>query len=234
MGAVNFDNTYITFAGIHIFEPLVLLTNSILFLIGIWFYLKLRKTTGEYNRRKSNFILMLGISSVLGGLAHAIHEQVGSVFLKLIIAACHLFSLVSAYYCLLGSYQLYVQTEGKANYWVKRIAISWFSLVLIWVAYTNQFAIITAHAGLVLMFALWVHLRAMKMDYTGSGYVAAGISTSFISVGVHLSKFSLHEWFNYKDIAHVFMIVALIFIGKGLVKSSQEEFADQETEIVNS
>lgn len=231
---MNFDYTSINLAGLLIFEPLVLLTNSLLFLIGLWFYLKLRKAPGEYGRRKGIFILMLGISSLLGGLAHAIHEQFGTLFLKLIIAGCHLFSLASAYYCLLGSYQLYADASGKNNYWIKRIALSWFSLVLILVAYTNQFAIITAHAGLVLMFSLWVHLKAMRLDYSGSGYVAAGISTSFVSVAVHLSKFSLHEWFNYKDIAHVFMIIALLFIGKGILIGNERSIEEGEVEPLNS
>lgn len=231
---MNFDYTSITLAGLLIFEPLVLLTNSLLFLIGLWFYFKLRKAQGAYGRRKGIFILMLGLSSLFGGLAHAIHEQFGTLFLKIIIAACHLFSLASAYYCLLGSYQLYADSHGKNYYWIKRVALSWFSFVLLLVACTNQFAIITAHAGLVLMFSLWVHLKAMRLDYSGSGYVAAGISTSFVSVTVHLSKFSMHEWFNYKDIAHVFMIISLLFIGKGILLSNQETLKEEEVEVLNS
>jgi hypothetical protein len=34
---------------------------------------------------------------------------------------------------------------------------------------------------------------------------------------VHLLKISLHDWFNHKDLAHIFIILSLILIGRGVV-----------------
>jgi len=65
-----------------------------------------------------------------------------------------------------------------------------------------------------------VHLTATaKKDYYK--YIGWGIAISFITAIVHGVKFSLHAYFNYNDIAHVFIILSLITMFTGAKKGAQ-------------
>jgi hypothetical protein len=60
-----------------------------------------------------------------------------------------------------------------------------------------------------------VHLSAkIKKDYYK--YISYGILVSFITAIVHGLKFSLHPHFNYNDIAHVFIMISLYIMYKGV------------------
>lgn len=219
---MNFGDTFLSIGSFRFYEPLVLLTNTLLFLLSIKYFIRLKKFDSSYSKLNGTFILMLGISSLMGGIAHAVHEQWGDYALKIIVSLCHFFSLISAYYCLMGSYQIYTNLYNREYSLLGKIAILWLTLVLIIVGYTNQFVIITIHAGLVLAFAFYMHYKGMRNQIPGVKWVTFGIAISFISVIVHIGKVSIHEWFNYKDLAHTFMIVSLILIGKGFTITASE------------
>jgi len=224
---VNFGETFLLIGDFKFYEPLVLLTNTIILLLCLKYSSKLRKFENAYSRLNGTFILTLGISSFIGGIAHAVHEQWGDYSLKIIVSLCHFFSLISTYYCLMGSYQMYTNLYNREYSSLSKIAIIWLTIVLLIVGYTDQFIIITAHAGLVLLFAFYMHYKGMRNQIAGGKWVTFGIAVSFISVLVHIVKLNLHEWFNYKDIAHVFMIISLFFIGKGLVMTASEGLEEE-------
>jgi hypothetical protein len=60
-----------------------------------------------------------------------------------------------------------------------------------------------------------VHLNAkVKEDY--QKFIGYGILVSFITAIVHGLKFSLHDYFNYNDIAHVFIMISLTIMYWGV------------------
>ena len=81
----------------------------------------------------------------------------------------------------------------------------------------NDFLVIKIHAGLVLTYSLIIHIITYFKKQTGSGWVAGGILVSFISIIIHSLKLSIHEWFNYKDIAHIVILISSIIMVKGIL-----------------
>jgi hypothetical protein len=160
-------------------------------------------------------MFFLGISSFFGAIDHAIHYQLGTIFFKGILFLMNAFSLASIYFCFRAAYtytNLHKEPSKKYIYFV----IVWISILLILSAVTGNFEIIKIHAAIVLVYSLIVHYRVYKRTHEdGSRRVVIGILISFLPIIVHSLKFSLSEWFNYKDIAHMIMIISLIIIYKG-------------------
>lgn len=225
---MNFDYTSITLFGFQLFEPMVSVTNILMLLLTIYIFRQLKKFKHPYPGNMSTFMLIMGISSIFGATAHGIHHQFGIFIFDIIVYISNALSLISAYFCFMGTY--FYQARGKlsTHKLVSRVGIIWIILMLIVTLIVNTFVIVKAHAGVILIYSLIVHLNSyFKYKERGSGIVSLGIFVSFFSFLVHSLHFSLHEYFNYKDIAHVIMIISLAIIYKGIRMNSEKLAAVQ-------
>lgn len=215
---MNFDYTYITVFGYPVFEPMIIVTNGILFMLSLRYFSELRRTGSAYHRQMGAFMLMLGISSIFGAIAHSTHYQLGMTFFKITWFMMNATSLVSIYFCFRSSFTL--STDGApAKKALVYGVIAWIAVLLVFSAIKADFLLIKIHAALVLIYALTAHfLHQRKTASPGSTLVVWGILISFLSIVAHSLKWSVHEWFNYKDIAHVIMIVSLVIIYRGAEK----------------
>lgn len=162
------------------------------------------------------FMLLLGISSCFGAVGHAVHYQLGMTFFRIILFLMNAFSLFSIYFCFRAPYT-YVHLDQEPPKKYIYLVLTWVILVLIASAVIGDFLIIKIHAGIVLLYSMITHYLVYKRtNEPGSSIVVLGIFISFLPILVHSLKFSLHEWFNYKDIAHVIMILSLAVIYKGV------------------
>lgn len=94
--------------------------------------------------------------------------------------------------------------------------MAWVLALLIFSGIQGNFLIIKIHAAIALLYSFIVHyIVYRRTEEKGSGLVVLGIFISFLPIIVHSLKFSIDEWFNYKDIAHVIMIISLVVIYKG-------------------
>jgi hypothetical protein len=214
---LNFDYTFIRLFGCTIFEPLVIVTNGILFIISLFCYKQLRQYGYAYARQMANFIVIMGTAGCFGAVAHAAHYQLGVPFFKVVFFISNLLNLISIYFCFRGSYTYFAIDRGaQPSKMVIRFVIAWIAILLGITLINNTFLLIKIHAGIVLIYALAVHYLAYRKKDRGSGLVVLGILISFLSIVVHSLKFSFDEWFNYKDIAHVIMIISLVIIYRGI------------------
>lgn len=212
---MNFDYTFITLFGFTIYEPMVIVTNSVFFILCAYYFKQLRSFSHPYAQQMSWFVFLLGISSCFGALGHAVHYQLGEIFFKIILFLMNAFSLFSIYFCFRAPYT-YVHLDKALPKKYIYLTLAWVIVVLIASVIVGDFVIIKIHAALVLMYALITHYLVYKRtDDAGSALVVSGIGISFLPIIVHSLKFSINEWFNYKDIAHVIMIFSLIVIYKG-------------------
>lgn len=218
---MNFDYTNIVLFGLTIYEPMVSVTNLILLLVSIYVFRDLKKFQNPYPGKMSAFILIMGISSCFGALAHGAHYQLGTIFFNTVAYISNALNLICVYFCFMGSYVY--QNRGKLPPKKSTVSmvIGWIVVMLLITLLWNNFIIIKIHAGVVLLYSFVIHLSAYrKYNERGSGIVALGIFISFFSILVHSLHFSLHDYFNYKDIAHVIMIVSLIVIYRGIKLNS--------------
>ena len=219
---MNFDYTNIVLFGLTIYEPMVSVTNFVLLLVSIYVFRDLRRFQNPYPANMSAFILIMGISSCFGALAHGAHYQLGAFFFNTVAYISNALNLICVYFCFMGS--CVYQNRGKLppKKGTVSLVIGWIVIMLVITLLWNNFIIIKVHAGLVLIYSLVVHLSAYrKYNERGSGIVSLGIFVSFFSIVVHSLHFSLHDYFNYKDIAHVIMILSLIIIYRGIKLNSE-------------
>jgi hypothetical protein len=223
---LNFDYTYIVLGGYPVFEPMILLTNTVFFLISLYFFFKLKRIPGTYSRQMKLFLLALGVSTFFGALAHAVHYQLGVGTFRVLFSLVGLFSMLSMYYCFRAAYTVHLDGAPASPKWIMGVII-YILLALIVSLATGSFRLIEINGGLALLFSLWAHYKLYaRTRGKGSFLVITGIIISMLSIVAHLAKISFHEYFNHKDVAHVIMIAALLFIGRGALLNSRNYSTD--------
>jgi len=200
---------------------MVLVTNSIFFILCVTYFSILNKISHPYSRQMAWFMLLLGTSSVFGATGHAVHMQLGDLFFKLIVFLMNAFSLLAIYFCFRAAYTYYNLHKEPSKIYIYMV-MAWVLILLIVSGIQGNFLIIKIHAAIVLLYSFIIHyLVYRRTEEKGSGLVVLGIFISFLPIIVHSLKLSVDEWFNYKDIAHVIMIVSLVVIYKGARLTSE-------------
>ena len=168
------------------------------------------------------FMLFLGTSSLFGAAGHSMQMQLGDVFFKTVLFMMNALSLFSIYFCFLSAYTFLNRDKELDRKYIYAVRI-WVLVLLVASALQGNFTIIKIHAGIVLLFSMIAHyIVYRRSDDKGSSLVVTGILISFLPIIIHTLKISIDEWFNYKDISHVIMIISLIVIYKGASMSSEK------------
>lgn len=222
---MNFDYTFITVKGFILFEPMIILTNLIMFAMALYYFRQLWSYNHRYSRQKALFILMIGISGIFGSIAHAVHFQLGDTFFNTVLFLMNSLSLLSILFCFSAAYY-YLSKEKGTKKWVNTFVWLWVIALLIITFLQNEFVLVKIHAGIVLVFSLIVYSLYDTRRDPGSKYIVSGILVAFLSIITHSLRINLHEWFNYKDISHVIMIVSLYLIYKGADLNSENLLAE--------
>jgi len=221
--------------GYQVFEPVTILTNLIFFGLCVRYFLFLRRYPHTYASQMGLFILTMGLGSLFGAVAHGVHYQLGAVFFNTVFFLMNGLSLASIYFCFRGPYS-YHTLNRSASPLLLNLVLGWVLVLLVISFLHGNFLLIKIHAGITLSYSLGVHYLAYRRrQERGSGLVVAGISIAFLSILVHSLRWSLHAWFNYKDMAHVVMIIALVVIQNGVkhnvlgLEKEEAEFAGAAT-----
>jgi hypothetical protein len=194
---------------------MIILTNAIFFMLCAYYSLKLNSCHNPYSKHMARFILLLGTSSLFGATAHVVHFQLGDLFFRLVFALMSSLSMVSMYFLFRASYSYDMLCSSPPYKYIVVVTI-YILIALISCIVKESFLLLEINGGIALLYALAVHYRSYRLNREeGSRLVIIGIFVSMGSIIVHLAKISLHEWFNQKDLAHVIMILALIFMARG-------------------
>lgn len=87
--------------------------------------------------------------------------------------------------------------------------------------FRNDFEIFKIHASIALSIIFLTHLIAWFRSHVGSGSIVVGMILSFLTVFIHSAQISISDWFNYKDISHVIMMISLIMVYNGIFLMSR-------------
>jgi hypothetical protein len=213
---MTLDYTYISVLGFLFFEPMVVLTNVLFFVFSLFFFRDIIKYKNSYAKQMAYFILFLGISSLFGAVGHTIHYQLGNVFFEIILLFMNAFSLFAVYFLFRATFT-YSDPEKEMSKFFMNALIVWI-LAMLFISWIQaDFTLIKIHAGLILLYTLFVHYQKyLQSKERGNELLILGVLVSFLPILVHSLRLSIHQWFNYKDLAHFFMILSLIIIYKGL------------------
>jgi hypothetical protein len=201
---------------------MVLLTNTIIFILSLFYFRKLRSFRTPYLKQMAGFILMLGFSTLVGAVGHTVHLQLGELFFEIVLFFMNAFSLLSMYFCFRASYT-YVHGNKAFSKTLSYLISFWILFVLVLSASIGDFVIIKLHALIIVIYSLTMHYLVYRRTHgKGSMLILTGLLISVLSVIVHSLRLSVDEWFNYKDIAHVIMIISLVVIFRGTLLVAKE------------
>jgi hypothetical protein len=212
---MNLDYTFINLLGLTIYEPVTILTNLFLTFYCVYCFLKMNAKSYNLAKFWAWFFLLIGMSSLIGSLAHGAHFQLGNLFFQIVLFLMNAVSLIAIFFCFkaTNTYASLHKNPPKKRY--TYLVLAWVGVLLIFTLFYNNFVLIKIHAGIVLLYSLIVHYLTYRRQQSGSGWIVAGILIAFLSIVVHSLKLSVNDWFNYKDIAHCIMLLSLIAIFKG-------------------
>jgi hypothetical protein len=219
--------TFVDIWGIRIAEPVTVLTDLLVSAVCFYAYWQLRKTKDASLVIKffTYYFLTMSISTAFGGI-------IGHGFLY----ALSFEWKVPAWLISMLSVGL---IERAAIFHAKPLlrtrAGSFFSVfniieliaMIVVVLYTLNFFYVETHAAygllvVVFSFELFIY-RKKKSEESRLLLIAVGISA--IAALVHLTEFTIHTWFNYNDLAHIFMALSAYVFYLGAEKIKLREAA---------
>lgn len=219
--------TSVNWGGIIITEPMTAFTNLLLSILGITFFLSLKKNNSGniVTTYWSNFFLFFGTATFIGVITHGFTLYLGDIGYKFLKTVMNLINMVGILYSVKATitYASYndVVTK-KANKIFLSLFVLFSSLTII-VNFLNMppkfnnFVFVTINSAISLVFVVFVYYKSYKNGNKLSGNLLFGMGISFITVYIFLAKVTISEWFNHKDISHVIMMVSIYFVYRGAI-----------------
>lgn len=218
--------TSIEIFGIRIDEPVATLTDLIVAGVCYFAFYKLHKTKSTERSvfYFKYFFLTMAISTTLGGLiGHGFLYAVGFAW-KIpgwVTGMCSVAFMERAAIMQARS----IMKPGISNFfaYMNLIELSGFIFIAL---YSLNFLFVEIHAfyGLLVVFLFEYFIQKKKKD-TGSKIIIYGIAVSGLAAVVHIARFSIHTWFNYIDLSHVFMAIGayLFYLGIKRIDSDAKQ-----------
>ena len=209
-------DTTLSIAHVRIHEPVTAFTDFIIFVLAAVFYIRLKAMAKNEKHIKNwaYFFLLLGFSTCLGGCSHAfflIHEgwQYKSIWLS-----TQLLNGLAVYFAQQATLtSVLSNSEYKKNWqWSFILQLILFIIVQA-IIQKYTVSIIENALGLIPIMILHYMHEPKMASYKK---IAHGIAIAFVSATVHITKFSIHRYFNHNDIAHVFIAMSLYVMYKGV------------------
>ena len=218
--------TFIDILGLHILEPVTVLTDVLLSIFCIYFYNKLnfqgnKPLLGKYWRL---FFLFIGLATFIGAISHGLKSYFSLEIHSLSRMIMCISSIPASYYLLKATIEL--SDKNKTKY--SKISLIAMCVLTIFTMLINNFILIVINAVVVISITLIIHYRTYKKGYIGSGYIVAGFAFSLSSVIVHLGKLSINDWVTFRDISHIIMNIGLYIIFTGVLLKTKTLQAEQQ------
>ncbi len=211
--------TWYDIAGIHIQEPVTVVTNMLIVGTCAFLYYKV----GRKNTEKSLlvkywrlFFFFFGLNALIGSVAHGFKSYFSPDTFYYVWLCMNLASVPITYYLLRANIELSKFTPKNKR--ICEIIVLCLSLIFaVLTAITNTFAMVKINALIAILVTIVSHYRAYKYRRPGSGYITFGFTFSILALVVHGAKLSFGDWFNFKDISHVMMNITLCIIYAGVL-----------------
>lgn len=213
-------DTTITISGIAVHEPMTVFTDFIIAALAFTFYLRLKKSNDQTTVHWSYFFLFLGLATFTGAFSHAffaLHEgwQYKSIWLPM-----QIINGIGIYYAQQATLVSVLEHSSSKKVWKisYQVQLLIFIISLLWV---QKYIVSIVENAVALIPIMILHYKDRRPF---ARMIANGIAVSFITAFVHMGKLSLHAYFNYNDLAHVFIMISLYVMYKGVkMKTAQVE-----------
>ena len=222
------ETPFIEIFGLHISEPMTLITDYIIAVIGIFFWKKLfDKTHIQKNTAKNLWavcFLFLGFAAFLGGTHHGFSIYLTPILNKFIWKITVYSTGIISFLLVLGTAKGLMNSKAARIWgWVAGVKLVGY---LAWMTFHSDFLYVVADylpsMIAVLVFSI---IASVKENNLSAPWLAAGVIGSLIGAGVQVGNIAPHKFFNHNDLYHVIQIGALYFFYRG-VRIFQEKEED--------
>jgi hypothetical protein len=219
----HLKNPPIDLFGLRIEEPITMATD---FLVGIvCFYALFRlMQKKKKNQVKGDptvfqflkyFFLLMGISTILGGLLGHGFNYALNIYWKLPYWGVSMFSVALAERAVIVySAGLTKPFYAKFFRWLNLIELATFVLIS-YLTLDFIFVVIHSAYGLLIIVGLFHGYIYIMTKHTGAKLFLIGVFVSLIGAVCFLTKFGFGHWFNHLDISHALMAISGWFFYKG-------------------
>ncbi len=205
-------DTTITISGFPIHEPMTVFTDLIIACIAIIIYFRLKNSHDQTTMYWSYFFLFLGLATFIGSFSHALFAVHEGWRYKSFWLTMQVINAIGIYFAQQATLISVLQNSSSRNSWKWSYLIQLFAFVVALLIVQKYIVSIIENAvGLIPIMIL--HYKDRRPF---AKTIASGIAVSFIPAFVHMAKLSIHDYFNYNDLAHVFIMISLYIIYRGV------------------
>lgn len=205
-------DTTIYIGGFAIHEPVTVLTDYIITVLAFIYFLKI-KPTNAISRNWRLFFLFLSVSTLFGGTAHALFAVHEGPAYKSVWLTMQIINGLAVYFAQHATLVSVLKDSPNKKLWkysyIIQLLVYYIVLLIV-----QKYVVTIVDNALGLITIMVLHLTARKKEEYQK-FIAYGILISFITAIVHGAKLSIHDYFNYNDIAHVFIMISLSVMVKG-------------------
>jgi hypothetical protein len=215
----------IEIAGIRVDEPMTMLTDLLVSAVCLYAFVKLSKSglPGRTQLYFRLYFLLMGIATFLGGV-------IGHGFLYMLSFP---WKLPGWTVSMLAVAMIERASIEHAKQWIKPGVATFFMILNLvelatimtitmtalnfkWVEFHSGYGLL----GVVLPFHAYTWYRTRDW---GSFTIIIAVLIASIAALVFMNKISLHTWFNYLDISHVFMAIGAYTFYIGALRLNQRQ-----------
>ncbi len=208
-------DTTIYIGELAIHEPVTMFTDYIITILGSCFYYHLhKKNENPVIKNWSLFFGLLGISTLLGGSCHGFFEVHEGIAYKTVWLAMQIVNGFALYFAQQATLISVLKNSRYVNQW--KLSYTVQLVVFIIAALFFQKYVVTIIENAIALIPIMLLHFTVKPKEGYQNKIGYGILISFITAFIHGAKISLNIYFNYNDIAHVFIMISLFVMYLGV------------------
>ncbi len=221
MGETHYLQPDLYFGGVRITEFSIALTSVLITVVCWYAWARVgRQERTDENRLFRIFLLLMGFSTLIGGLAgHAFLSYLPFIFKvpgwglgMLAVSALEQASILRA--------KPYIGPRWARILFIVNVVE--FAVVLCLVLFTLWFPLVEIHSafGMVLIVGTlegWMYYKTRQKTHL---YMLYSILFAAAAAGAHIAKFSPNTWFTFFDIGHVLMCGSILMIMQAALKGN--------------
>jgi uncharacterized membrane protein len=214
---VPFQNPSIELFGVRVDEPVTSGTDIIVALIGIFAYFKTKGNSLRHVNYYRYFFLFIALSTFCAAfIGHAFNYRFGGIAAKVPGWILGIIGIGFSQFAVLYHTRSWLTSSAfKGLAILNSIEIL---LVTILIFIIPTFVIVEIHSafGLVIMVCVLEGINYSKTKSILSRNMLIGVGLAVLAVASHIAKLAPSVWFNHLDVSHVFMMIGLYVMYKGV------------------
>ncbi len=216
-------STHIWQLTIH--SPITALTDYIISGITFYFFFQLNrlKNKSETIINWKRFFFFMSMSTFLGGTTHAFFPiQKDNTYHLVFWLGMQITNCIAVYLAQRATLVSVLKNSIYKNQWKISYIIQLMIFIPVIVFFQNYLLTIIENAiGLIPIMLLHYHNKEKNKSNIKIGH---SIAFSFITVIIHATRLSINDYFNYKDLAHVLLMVSLTIMYIGIKEKAISKF----------